>query len=128
MSKPPVPVEDLDQFNQPDRRSAMKKQGATDAKRAAANDKPENEKAAKAKKSSKPAEDAKYTIGSTETVKRGFLLEFLKFFVKAKGTVDAAMLVKEFSGRQIDGKKITAERIHRYIAYSKNHGLIKVVK
>ena len=106
----------------------MKRQGMTDAKRAAANDKSENKKAAKAKKSSKPAEDAKYTIGSTETVKRGFLLEFLKFFVKAKGTVDAAMLVKEFSGRQIDGKKITAERIHRYIAYSKNHGLIKVVK
>ena len=105
----------------------MKKQGTTDAKRAAANDRPENGKAEKAKKSSKPAEDAKYTIGSTETVKRGFLLEFVKF-VKAKGTVDAAMLVKEFSGRQIDGKKITAERIHRYIAYSRNHGLIKIVK
>ena len=98
----------------------MKRQGMTDAKRAAANDKSENKKAAKAKKSSKPAEDAKYTIGSTETVKRGFLLEFVKF-VKAKGTVDAAMLVKEF-------KKIKAERIHRYIAYSRNHGLIKVVK
>jgi hypothetical protein len=107
----------------------MKRQGMTDAKRAAANDKSENKKAAKAKKSSKPAEDAKYTIGSTEIVKRrGFLLEFLKFFVKAEGTVDTAMLVKEFSGRQIDGKKITAERIHRYIAYSRNHGLIKVVK
>jgi hypothetical protein len=105
----------------------MKKQGATDAKRAAANDKPENGNAEKAKKPSKPAEDAKYTIGSTETVKRGFLLEFVKF-VKAKGTVDAAMLVKEFSGRQIDGKKITAERIHRYIAYSRNHGLIKMAK
>ena len=106
----------------------MKKQGATDAKRAAANDKSENKKAAKAKKSSKPAEDAKYVIGSTEIVKRrGFLLEFLKV-VKAKGTVDAAMLVKEFSGRQIDGKKITAERIHRYIAYSRNHGLIKLAK
>jgi hypothetical protein len=115
----------------------MKKQGATDAKRAAANDKPEAEakkadapraaKAPKAKKSSKPAEDAKYTIGSTETVKRGFLLEFVKF-VKAKGTVDAAMLVKEFSGRQIDGKKITGERIHRYVAYSRNHGIIKLAK
>jgi len=105
----------------------MKKQGATDAKRAAANDRPENGKAEKAKKPSKPAEDAKYTIGSTETVKRGFLLEFVKF-VKARGTVDAAMLVKEFSGRQIDGKKITAERIHRYTAYSRNHGLIKMVK
>ena len=105
----------------------MKKQGATDAKRAAANDRPENGKAEKARKSSKSVEDAKYTIGSTETVKRGFLLEFVKF-VKAKGTVDAAMLVKEFSGRQIDGKKITAERIHRYIAYSRNHGLVKMVK
>jgi hypothetical protein len=99
----------------------MKKQSATDAKRAAANDKPENEKAQKAKKSSKPAEDTKYVIGSTEIVKRrGFLLEFLKV-VKAKGTVDAAMLVKEF-------KKVKAERIHRYIAYSRNHGLIKMVK
>jgi hypothetical protein len=115
----------------------MKKQGATDAKKAAANDKPDTEakkadapraaKAPKAKKSSKPAEDAKYMIGSTETVKRGFLLEFVKF-VRAKGTVDAPMLVKEFSGRQIEGKKITAERIHRYIAYSRNHGLIKMVK
>lgn len=122
MSKRRLPVEDLDEFNQPTGEWTMKKQGATDAKRAAANDKPENGKAAKTKKSSKPPEDAKYTIGSTETVKRGFLLEFVKF-VKAKGTVDAAMLVKQFSG-----KKITAERIHRYIAYSKNHGLIKVVK
>ena len=115
----------------------MKKQGATDAKRAAANDKPEAEtkkadtpkatKAPKAKKSSKPVEDAKYTIGSAEAVKRGFLLEFVKF-VRAKGTIDAAMLVKEFSGRQIEGKKIKADRIHRYIAYSRNHGLIKMVK
>jgi hypothetical protein len=106
----------------------MKKQGAPDVKQRAANDKPENGKAAKTKKSSKPAEDAKYTIGSTEIGKRrGFLLEFLKV-VKAKGTIDAAMLVKEFSGRQIEGKKITADRIHRYVAYSRNHGLIKMVK
>ncbi len=57
----------------------MKKQGTTDAKRAAANDKPENGKAEKATRSSKPAEDAKYTIGSTETVKRGFLQGVLRF-------------------------------------------------
>lgn len=104
------------------------KKSTTEAKRAAANDKPENGKAQKGKRSSTPAEDTKYTIGSTETVKRGLLLEFVKF-VRAKGTVDAAMLIKEFSGRQVDGsKKITADRIHRYIAYSRNHGLIKVVK
>jgi hypothetical protein len=107
----------------------MKKQGTTDAKRAAANDKPENGKAEKApKKTSKPTEpDAKFTLGSTDTVKRGFLLEFVKF-CKAKGTVDAAMLIAEFSGRQIDNKKITVERVHRYISYCRNHGILKASK
>jgi hypothetical protein len=104
----------------------MKKQNTTDVKRAAANDKPENGK--KVKKVSKPTEpDAKFTLGSIDTVKRGFLLEFVKF-VKAKGTVDAAMLIAEFSGRQIDGKKITVERVHRYISYCRNHGILKTVK
>jgi len=96
----------------------MKKQGpTTDAKRAAANDKPENSKTEKApKKTSKPAEpDAKFTLGSIETVKRGFLKEFCDF-TRKKGTVDAAMLIAEFSGRQIDNKKITVERVHRYIS------------
>jgi hypothetical protein len=61
----------------------MKKQAATDAKNAAANDKPENGKAEKAKRV-KPAEDAKYTVGNLATVKRGFLLALCEF-VKAKG-------------------------------------------
>ncbi len=74
----------------------MKKQGTTDAKRAAANDKPENGKAAKR---SNPAEDAKYVIGNASRVKRGFLLALVEF-AKAKGEVDHVMLVKEFSGRQ----------------------------
>ena len=102
----------------------MKKQGALDAKRAAANDKPENGKAEKARKSSKPPEDAKYTIGSTETVKRGFLKEFCDF-TRKKGTVDAAMLIAEFAGRQIDGHKIDADRVHRYIRYCINNGQFK---
>jgi hypothetical protein len=38
------------------------------------------------------------------------------------------MLIAEFNGRQIDGRKVTVERIHRYIAYSRNHGIIKAVK
>ena len=106
----------------------MKKQGTTDAKRAAANDKPENGKTEKAKKVSKPIEpDAKFTLGSIDTVKRGFLLEFVKF-CKSKGTVDAGTLLAEFAGRQIDGKKITVERVHRYISYCRNHGIIKVAK
>ncbi len=107
----------------------MRKQSTTDAKRAAANDKPENGKTEKApKKTSKPTEpDAKFTLGSIETVKRGFLLEFVKF-VKAKGTVDAAMLIAEFAGRQIDGHRIDAARVHRYIRYAVNNGQLKVVK
>jgi hypothetical protein len=110
----------------------MKKQGMTDAKRAAANDKPENgkdktTKDEKATRSSKPAEDAKYTIGSTDTVKRGFLKEFCDF-TRKKGTVDAAMLIAEFAGRQIDGHKIDAARVHRYIRYAVNHGQFKKAK
>ena len=93
----------------------------------AANDKPENGKAAKARKSSKPAEDAKYTIGSTETVKRGFLKEFCDF-TRKKGTVSAEILIAEFAGRQIDGHKVDAARVHRYVAYAKNNGIIKLVK
>src|SRR5258706_287959 len=56
----------------------MKKKGTTDAKRAAANDK-ENGNGKEPAKAAKPADDAKYTIGSTETVKRGFLKEFCDF-------------------------------------------------
>jgi hypothetical protein len=53
-------------------------------------------------------------------------LEFVKF-VKAKGTVDAAMLIAEFNGRQFDGRKVTADRVHRYISYCRNHGILKAV-
>jgi hypothetical protein len=102
----------------------MRKQSTTDAKQRAANDK-SNGKAKKAPKAPKP--DEKFTLGSIDTVKRGFLLEFVKF-VKAKGTVDTDALVKEFNGRQFDGHKVTIERIYRYIAYSRNHGIIKAAR
>src|SRR5271170_6322166 len=100
----------------------MKKQGTTtDGKRAAANDKQNgNGKAEKAKVTTSlrtvPPEPERYTIGSTETVKRGFLKEFCDF-TRKKGTVDAAMLIAEFSGRTIDKHKIDAARVHRYIRY-----------
>lgn len=104
----------------------MKKRSSTDVKQRAANDNPNDHgRVKKAPKAPKPEE--KFTLGSIETVKRGFLLEFVKF-VKAKGTVDVAMVVAEFNGRQFDGRKVTVERIHRYIAYSRNHGIIKVAK
>jgi len=105
----------------------MKKQGTTDTKRAAANDKEENGKTEKAKKAAKATEpNAKFALGSIATVKRGLLLEFVKF-VKAKGTVDAAMLIAEFNGRQFDGRKVTADRVHRYISYCRNHGILEPV-
>jgi len=105
---------------------AMKKQAATDAKKAAADDKPENCKATKAKRAKAP-DDARYAVGNLTTVKRGFLLAVCEF-VKAKGEVDHAMLVKEFSGRQFDSRKVGADRITRYLSYCRNHGLLKVVK
>jgi hypothetical protein len=109
----------------------MKRQSTTDAKRAAANDKPENGNTEKAKVTTSlrtvPPEPERYTIGSTETVKRGFLKEFCDF-TRKKGTVDAAMLIVEFSGRTIDKHKIDAARVHRYIRYCVNNGQFKVAK
>jgi hypothetical protein len=58
-------------------------------------------------------------------VKRGFLNEFCDF-TRKKGTVDAAMLLAEFAGRQICGNKIDAARVHRYIRYAVNKGQFKV--
>lgn len=106
----------------------MKKGKQTDAKKAAANDKENgnNGKATKAKRAKVP-EEAKYTIGNIATVKRGFLLALVEF-AKAKGTVDHATLTKEFSGRQFDNRKVDADRVTRYLAYCRNHGILKVVK
>ena len=108
----------------------MKKQATSDAKKRAANDVETNDTpkatAAKAPKA-KPASDQRYELGSIATVKRGFLLAFVEF-TKKKGSVNAEMLIAEFGGRQIDGHKIDATRVHRYISYCRNHGIFKPVK
>ena len=105
----------------------MKKRATTDVKKAAANDKENGTtKTTKAAKRSKPAEDAKYVVGNTSTVKRGFLAAMIKF-CEAKSEVDHAMLVKEFSGRQFDSRKVDADRITRYLSYCRNHGILKAV-
>ena len=104
----------------------MRRQGRTDAKRAAANDKPETEtKKADAPqaKAEKPVE--RYTIGQTETVKRGLLKEFCDF-VRKKGVVTVEQLVSEFSGRT--KHPVSAARVNRYVSYARNHGHIKLVK
>jgi len=107
----------------------MKKKTALDGKQRAAIDRPDEKSGAEsaARRAAKSETAAKFTIGSTETVKRGFLLELVKF-AKEKGTVDAAMLIAEFNGRQFDGRKVTAERVHRYVAYCRNHGIFKLAK
>src|ERR1039458_6969955 len=70
------------------RRTAMKKQATSDAKKRAANDVETNDTpkatAAKAPKA-KPASDQRYELGSIATVKRGFLLAFVEF-TKKKGS------------------------------------------
>ena len=107
----------------------MKRKSTADGKRAAANDKPETEAkkadAPKVGKAETPAE--RYQIGQTETVKRGFLKQLCDF-TRKKGTVNAEVLISEFAGRQIDGHKVDAARVHRYIRYSVNHGHFKLVK
>lgn len=103
----------------------MKKQ--LDVKQRAANDKEDGNGKTKAAKRSKPAEDAKYVLGATGTVRRGFLKLFVDFIEK-KGTVSAEQLVAEFQGRSVEGKKITAERCHRYLNYCRVNGIVKVAK
>jgi hypothetical protein len=99
----------------------MKEQSmTTDAKRAAANDREEHGKTDNGAKSTRPSEQFK--LGDVSKVKRGFLKTVVDF-TKKKGTVDAAILVEQFSGRQIDGKKITAARVHSYIGYCRAHGI-----
>jgi hypothetical protein len=106
----------------------MKKQGTSDAKKRAANDveKDETPKAAVAK-APKATPDQRYELGSVATVKRGFLLAVVEF-TKKKGTVSAEQLISEFAGRQFDGRKVDASRVHRYISYCRNHGIFRPVK
>jgi hypothetical protein len=94
-------------------------------KKAKAPKKAKATKAAKVPKAPRPIE--RYTLGNTDSVKRGFVLAFVEF-VKAKGTVDIPTLIAKFSGRQFDGRKVTPDRVRRYVAYCRAHGIFKVVK
>jgi hypothetical protein len=55
-------------------------------------------------------------IGSTATVKCG-LLKLVVDFIEKKGTVMLETLVGEFGGRSVEGKKVTNERVARYVNY-----------
>ena len=79
-------------------------------------------------KESKPKPELQYvlhSVASAAKFNRGFLGAFVTFVAK-KGTVDTPALIAQFSGRQFDGKKVSASRVKRYIAYCKAHGIFKV--
>jgi hypothetical protein len=103
----------------------MKKQNG---KKAAAKDRETNGNGnGKAKVAKPEAVGARYTIGVTETVKRGFLKEMCDF-TRKKGTVTEEMLVKEFVGRTINKHPIDKARMARYIRYCINNGQFKEAK
>jgi hypothetical protein len=80
------------------------------------------------KKESKPKPEQQYVLHSDASAakfNRGFLGAVVAF-VEKKGTVDTPSLISQFSVRQFDGKKVSADRVRRYVAYCKAHGIFKV--
>ena len=103
----------------------MKTKGtkAADFKKAAAGDKPEpndNGKNAKAP----VVKIQTFTPADAKRVKRGFVKMFVDFVVK-RGSATTEVLAAEFVGRQVDGKKITKERVLRYAHWCVNNGVLK---
>lgn len=79
-------------------------------------------------KESKLKPEQQYVLQSNTSASkfnRGFLGAFVAF-VNKKGTVDTPALVAEFSGRQFDGRKVTPDRVRRYVVYCMAHGILKV--
>src|ERR1700733_12678454 len=96
---------------------------AVDGKKAAAGDKPEPNSNGKVEK----AQDVKIqtlTPANTKLVKRGFVKMFVDFVVK-RGSVTTDDLAAEFAGRQVEGKKITKQRVLRYTHWCMNKGVLK---
>jgi hypothetical protein len=83
---------------------------AVDVKKAAAGDKPEPNGNGKAEKT-KAVKIQTLTPANTKLVKRGLV------------TIDD--LAAEFAGRQVEGKKITKQRVLRYAHWCVNKGVLK---
>jgi len=103
----------------------MKKTGksAVDVKKAAAGDKPEPNGNGKAEKA-KVVKTQSFAPANTKLVKRGFVKMFVDFVVK-RGSVTTEDLAAEFAGRQVEGKKITKQRVLRYAHWCVNKGVLK---
>ena len=106
-------------------RSQLKTKGAkaADFKKAAAGDKPEpngNGKAVKAP----VVKIQTLTPADRKRVKRGFVKLFVDFVVK-QGSATTDDLAAEFVGGQVDGKKITKQRVLRYAHWCVKNGVFK---
>jgi hypothetical protein len=98
-----------------------KNANAVDVKKAAAGDKSEpNGKAEK----TKAVKIQMLTPANTKLVKRGFVKMFVDVVVK-RGSVTTDDLAAEFAGRQVEGKKITKQRVLRYAHWCVNKGVLK---
>jgi hypothetical protein len=96
---------------------------AVDVKKAAAGDKPETNGNGKSEKV-KDVKIQTFTPANTKLVKRGFVKMFVDFVVK-RGSVTTEDLAAEFAGRQVEGKKITKQRVLRYAHWCVNKGVLK---
>ena len=96
---------------------------AVDVKKAAAGDKSEPNGSGKAEKA-KVVKLQTLTPANTKLVKRGFVKMFVDFVVK-RGSVTTDDLAAEFAGRQVQGKKITKQRVLRYAHWCVNKGVLK---
>jgi len=103
----------------------MKRTGKSvvDVKKAAASDKPEPNGRGKAEKT-KAVKVQMLAPADTKLVKRGFVKMFVDFVVK-RGSVTTDDLAAEFAGRQVEGKKITKQRVLRYAHWCVNKGVLK---
>ena len=61
-------------------------------------------------------------------MKRGFLLELVEWVKKKERGATVEQMIAEFSGRQIDGRKVDADRCRRYVVYCKAKGIFKIPK
>jgi hypothetical protein len=65
------------------------------------------------------------TVGKIDSIKRGFVKQFVDFVAK-KGKATVAQLQAEFTGRQFNGKKVTNDRVVRYAYWCIAKGVFKV--
>jgi hypothetical protein len=103
--------------------SKAKNGKVVDVKKAAAGDKSEPNSNGKAE-TAKVVKIQTLTPANTKLVKRGFVKMFVDFVVK-RGSVTTDDLAAEFAGRQVEGKKITKQRVLRYAHWCVNKGILK---